>query len=159
MNQITFGRGLFQFMNPLIREAIGSGSSVKHWMPLDVGHPPRPASTQSRDRSLSPPSARPADPPTGLIVSHQGWDMTQAFPAVVAAAHGIGRHAGQRSCGGRLSRQDPTMCRIIAVGRIVLYPEPTGIRLGMCGQGAMTSWVHHPMPSSGAGGGTVGHLE
>ena len=48
MNQITFGRGLFQFMNPLIREAIGSGSSVKHWMPLDVGHPPRPASTQSR---------------------------------------------------------------------------------------------------------------
>ena len=23
-----------------------------------------------------------------------------------AAAHGIGRHAGQRSCGGRLSRQD-----------------------------------------------------
>jgi hypothetical protein len=26
--------------------------------------------------------------------------------AVVAAAHGIGRHAGQRTCGGRLSRQD-----------------------------------------------------
>ena len=24
----------------------------------------------------------------------------------------------------------------------------------MCGQGAMTSWVPHPMPSSGAGGGT-----
>ena len=24
----------------------------------------------------------------------------------------------------------------------------------MCGQRAMTSWVHHPMPSSGAGGGT-----
>jgi hypothetical protein len=24
----------------------------------------------------------------------------------------------------------------------------------MCGQGVMTSWVHHPMPSSGTGGGT-----
>ena len=24
----------------------------------------------------------------------------------------------------------------------------------MCGQGVMSSWVHHPMPSGGAGGGT-----
>ena len=63
--------------------------------------------------------------------------MTQA---VSSCGGGSGRHAGRRSCGGRLSRQDPTMYRIIAVGRIVLYPEPTGIRLGMCGQGAMTSW-------------------
>src|SRR5882672_12763690 len=43
---------------------------------------------------------------------------------------------------------------LTSVGRIVLYPEPTGIRLGMCGQGVLTSWVHHPMPSSGAGGRT-----
>ena len=28
------------------------------------------------------------------------------YVKLVAAAHGIGRHAGQRSCGGRLSHQD-----------------------------------------------------
>ena len=32
----------------------------------------------SRGIALSPRSARPADPRTGLIVSHQRWDTTQA---------------------------------------------------------------------------------
>jgi hypothetical protein len=32
----------------------------------------------SREIALSPRSARPADPRTGLIVSHQRWDTTQA---------------------------------------------------------------------------------
>src|SRR4029077_17305962 len=83
---------------------------------IGCGHLPRPASTQSRDRSQSPRSGRPADPRTCLIVSHQGWDMTQAVS----------------SCGGEASdttldnahvvedylARTTTMYRIIAVGRI-----------------------------------------
>jgi hypothetical protein len=39
----------------------------------------------------------------------------------VAAAHGIGRHAGQHSCGGRLSRQDHYHVPDHTVVGLVLY--------------------------------------
>ena len=80
--------------------------------------------------------------------------MTQAFPAVWRQLTGSDATLHNAHVVEDYLARTPTMCRIIAVGRIVLYPEPTGIRLGMCGQGVLTSWVHHPMPSSGAGGRT-----
>ena len=122
--------------------------------------------SQSSDRSLSPRSARPADPPTDLSVSHQGWDMTKA-------ASGCGGGSSR----DRTPRWTTLMWRkTISPGPLpctgssqlvglVLYPEPTDqcdqvvlvVELGeastlsaLSGRKAMRSDNF----KSGAGGGT-----
>ena len=79
--------------------------------------------SQSSDHSLSPPSARPADPPTGLIVSHQGmghdpggfrlwWRQLTGSDTTLDNAHVAEDYLART----------PTMYRIIAVGRTCSVP-------------------------------------
>ena len=71
-----------------------------------------------------------SNPRTGLIVSHQGWDMTQEVSGYGAGSSWDRTPPWQRSC-GRLSRQNHYHISDIVSGRIssgglltVPYPEP-----------------------------------
>jgi hypothetical protein len=120
-----------------------------------VGHLPRPASTQSRDRSQSPRSGRPADPRTGLIVSHQGWGMTQAVqlwwrqrtPRWTTLMWWKTISPGPHHVPDHRSWED-LFCTLNQLNKAWhVWP------------GSNDFMVHHPMPSSGAGGGTGGSVD
>ena len=69
---------------------------------------------------------RPADPPTGLIVSHQGWDPTQA---VSGCAGGSSRDRTPRwttLMWRKTISPGPLPCTGSSqLAGLVLYPEPT----------------------------------
>ena len=79
----------------------------------------------SRGIALSPRSARPADPRTGLIVSHQGWDTTQAVSGCGGGSSWDRTPRWTTLMWRKTISSGPLPCTGLQLAGLVLYPEPT----------------------------------